>query len=72
MVDMLQHYLFVFCLQAATVFLSDNGLKITVEDSKYVQASAFVQSSLFQDFQFQEENAVFKINLAVMLVGFLF
>jgi len=52
---------------AATVFLSDNGLKITVEDSKYVQASAFVQSSLFQDFQFQEENAVFKINLAVML-----
>eukprot|EP00112_Aurelia_sp_Birch-Aquarium-sp1_P012741 Seg2683.2 transcript_id=Seg2683.2/GoldUCD/mRNA.D3Y31 product="Cell cycle checkpoint protein RAD1" protein_id=Seg2683.2/GoldUCD/D3Y31 len=51
----------------ATVFLSENGLKITVEDSKYVQASAFVQSAMFQEYSFKEENAIFKINLAVML-----
>lgn len=50
--------------------MSDNGLKITVEDSKYVQASAFVQSSMFQEFNFKEEDAVFKCNLGVMLVRF--
>ena len=60
-------------MQVATVFLSDNGLKITVEDGKYVQASAFVQSSVFQDFQFQQENDVpFKLNLGVMLVRFFY
>eukprot|EP00795_Rhopilema_esculentum_P015240 gene15240-6447_t len=51
----------------ANVFLSEDGLKITVEDSKYIQASAFVQSSIFQEYSFKDENAVFTLNLNVML-----
>eukprot|EP00794_Sanderia_malayensis_P014016 gene14017-15474_t len=51
----------------ATVYLSENGLKITVEDSKYVQASAFVQVQMFQEYSFTEEEGTFQINLAVML-----
>ena len=51
----------------ATVYLSGNGLKVTVEESKYLQASAFVQASLFQEYTFTEETATFRINLTVLL-----
>ncbi|XP_066935355.1 cell cycle checkpoint protein RAD1-like isoform X2 [Clytia hemisphaerica] len=51
----------------ATVFISANGLKVTVEESKYAQASAFIQSSVFQEYNFDEESATFKINLNVLL-----
>ncbi|XP_057295148.1 cell cycle checkpoint protein RAD1-like [Hydractinia symbiolongicarpus] len=53
--------------ETATVFISENGLKVTVEESKYLQASAFVQSSVFQEYFFSEESATFKINLTVLL-----
>jgi len=53
--------------ETATVFLSANGLKVTVEEGKYVQASAFVQSSIFPEYNFEEESATFQINLSVFL-----
>lgn len=53
--------------EIATVFLSANGLKITVEEGKYVQASAFVQHSVFQEYNFHEDSATFQINLTVLL-----
>jgi len=34
--------------QYATCFATDKGLKVTVEDSKCVQASAFIQREVFQ------------------------
>lgn len=34
--------------QNATCFATDKGLKVTVEDSKCVQASAFIQREVFQ------------------------
>lgn len=57
----------IFFKGTATVFVSSNGLKFTVEDSKFIQASAFVQSSIFQEFIFTEESATFNINLHVLL-----
>lgn len=38
---------FVF-FQNATCFATEKGLKVTVEDSKCVQASAFIQKEMFQ------------------------
>lgn len=51
----------------ATIFISSNGLKVTVEEGKYVQASAFIQSSIFQEYEFTEDSATFQINLSVLL-----
>ena len=50
------------------MFASENGLKVTVEDAKCVQANAFLQAGLFQDFQIKEEQITFKVNLTVLLV----
>ena len=54
--------------QSATCFVSSNGLKFTVEDAKCVQANAFVQSGIFQEFIFKEDSATFRISLNVLLV----
>ena len=53
------------------MFASENGLKVTVEDAKCVQANAFIQAGIFQEFKIKEEPDVvqsFKINLNVLLV----
>ena len=61
-------------LQTAIVFASENGLKVTVEDAKCVQANAFIQAGIFQEFRIKEETEdpesvqTFKINLNVLLV----
>ena len=54
--------------QSALVFASENGLKVTVEDAKCVQANAFLQAGIFQEFRIKEEQAIFKINLTVLMV----
>ena len=54
--------------QTAIVFASQNGLKVTVEDAKCVQANAFIQAGLFQEFTIREEQVTFKLNLTVLLV----
>lgn len=57
-----------FLPQTATVFASSKGLKVTVEDSKCVQANAFIQESIFHQFIIKEDQMAFKINLTVLLV----
>ena len=55
------------------MFASENGLKVTVEDAKCVQANAFIQAGIFQEFKIKEEPDVvqsFKINLNVLLVRY--
>lgn len=47
----------------ATVFGSANGLKVTVEESKCVQANAFIPSEMFQEYEISEDMLTFKINL---------
>ena len=49
--------------------MSSNGIKVTVEDCKCVQANAFVQAGIFQDYSFKEESASFRVNLAVLMVS---
>jgi hypothetical protein len=60
-----------FFLKSATCFVSSNGIKVTVEDAKCVQANAFIQSSIFQEYTFKEESATFRVNLNVLLVKYL-
>ncbi|XP_075397039.1 cell cycle checkpoint protein RAD1 isoform X2 [Tenrec ecaudatus] len=51
----------------ATCFATGNGLKVTVEKAKCVQANAFIQAEIFQEFKVQEESVTFRINLGVLL-----
>lgn len=57
----------VYFKESATCFVSSNGVKVTVEDAKCVQANAFVQRGIFQEFVFKEESATFRINLNILL-----
>ncbi|KAA0198978.1 hypothetical protein HAZT_HAZT010767 [Hyalella azteca] len=54
-------------LQTATVCASANGLKVTVEEGKTLQANAFIQAEFFQDYHIKEEVLTFKINLWVLV-----
>ncbi|XP_063312915.1 cell cycle checkpoint protein RAD1 [Pelobates fuscus] len=51
----------------AACFATNNGLKFTVENSKCLQANAFIQAGIFQEFNIQEESVMFRINLTVLL-----
>lgn len=50
---------------AATIFATENGLKVTVEDAKCLQANAFIQASVFDEYDVKEEST-FCINLNVL------
>lgn len=45
-------------------------MKVTVEDAKCVQGSAFLQSEMFQEYRILQPIIAFKINLTVLLVIF--
>ncbi|XP_025091169.1 cell cycle checkpoint protein RAD1-like [Pomacea canaliculata] len=51
----------------ATVFVTAQGLKVTVEDAKCVQANAFVQAAIFHHFLLTQDQVTFKINLSVLI-----
>ena len=61
--------MYVSLFQTATVFASPMGFKVTVEDAKCIQANAFIQEGIFQEFVIKEEQLTFKINLTVLLVS---
>lgn len=44
-----------------------NGLKVTVEDSKCLQANAFIQADIFQEFTIKEDLVGLQVNLTVLL-----
>ncbi|KAL7831822.1 hypothetical protein AOLI_G00293700 [Acnodon oligacanthus] len=46
---------------------TQNGLKVTVEDSKCLQANAFIQADIFQEFTLKEDIVGFQVNLTVLL-----
>ncbi|XP_067015316.1 cell cycle checkpoint protein RAD1 [Anabrus simplex] len=48
-------------------FASEKGLKVTVEDAKSIQASAFMQEEIFEPYTLLVEQVVFKINLTVLI-----
>ncbi|XP_061554989.1 cell cycle checkpoint protein RAD1 isoform X2 [Phyllopteryx taeniolatus] len=51
----------------ALVTATPNGLKVTVENSKCLQANAFIQAEIFQEFTIKEDMVGLKINLTVLL-----
>uniref|UniRef100_A0A2K5F5X4 RAD1 checkpoint DNA exonuclease n=1 Tax=Aotus nancymaae TaxID=37293 RepID=A0A2K5F5X4_AOTNA len=51
----------------ATCFATKNGIKVTVKNTKCVQANAFIQAGIFQEFKVQEESVTFQIHLTVLL-----
>ncbi|KRZ18163.1 Cell cycle checkpoint protein RAD1 [Trichinella zimbabwensis] len=46
-----------------TVFFTENGMKITVEDYQYVQANVFVQRAMFNDYVLVGSGVDFRIKL---------
>ncbi|CAK9804392.1 Cell cycle checkpoint protein RAD1, partial [Anthophora quadrimaculata] len=52
--------------ETATCFGTENGLKITVEDAKCMQASAYIPSHVFEEFNLKED-VIFRINLNVLV-----
>ncbi|KAM9469063.1 cell cycle checkpoint protein RAD1 [Clarias gariepinus] len=46
---------------------TQNGLKVTVEESKCLQANAFIQAEIFQEFTLKEDVVGFQVNLTVLL-----
>ncbi|XP_030048884.1 cell cycle checkpoint protein RAD1 [Microcaecilia unicolor] len=51
----------------ATCFATKNGIKMTVENAKCMQANAFIQAGIFQEYTIKEDSVVFRINLTVLL-----
>ncbi|KAG2466144.1 cell cycle checkpoint protein RAD1 [Polypterus senegalus] len=51
----------------ATFLATSNGIKVTVEDSKCLQANAFIQADIFQEFIIKEESVMFRVNMTVLL-----
>ncbi|XP_078040838.1 cell cycle checkpoint protein RAD1 isoform X2 [Augochlora pura] len=52
--------------ESATCFGTENGLKVTVEDSKCMQASAYIPSHVFQEFTLTED-VIFRISLNILV-----
>lgn len=55
----------------ATFFISSNGIKVTVEQAKCLQANAFIQASLFQEFIFNSSTgpSAFQLSLSALIVS---
>ena len=53
--------------EIAVFFASQNGIKIVVEDSKCVQASAFIGTDIFTEFTINEELVSFRLDITVLL-----
>uniref|UniRef100_A0A8C4R642 Cell cycle checkpoint protein RAD1 n=1 Tax=Eptatretus burgeri TaxID=7764 RepID=A0A8C4R642_EPTBU len=49
-----------FCVTA-------NGIKVTVEDSKCMQANAFIQAGIFHEYHVKADSVTFRINLTALL-----
>uniref|UniRef100_A0A671LF89 Cell cycle checkpoint protein RAD1-like n=1 Tax=Sinocyclocheilus anshuiensis TaxID=1608454 RepID=A0A671LF89_9TELE len=47
---------------------TQNGLKVTVEDSKCLQANAFIQVDIFQEYIIKEDAVGFQVNLTMSLL----
>ncbi|XP_076675991.1 cell cycle checkpoint protein RAD1 isoform X1 [Andrena cerasifolii] len=52
--------------ESATCFGTENGLKVTVEDAKCMQASAYIPGHVFQEFNLKED-VIFRINLNILV-----
>ncbi|XP_018348447.1 PREDICTED: cell cycle checkpoint protein RAD1-like [Trachymyrmex septentrionalis] len=52
--------------EIATCLGSENGLKITVEDAKCIQASAYIPSTVFDEFELKED-VTFSLNLNILV-----
>ncbi|XP_012724437.1 cell cycle checkpoint protein RAD1-like [Fundulus heteroclitus] len=57
----------ITCKDHAIFTATANGLKVTVEDCKCMQANAFIQADIFQEFTLKDDIVVFQINLTVLL-----
>ncbi|XP_024867988.1 cell cycle checkpoint protein RAD1-like [Temnothorax curvispinosus] len=52
--------------ETATCLGSENGLKITVEDAKCMQASAYIPSTVFDEFELKED-VTFSLSLNILV-----
>jgi hypothetical protein len=57
----------LICTQLATVTITRNGIKFTVEEAKSFQGNAFLQDTLFQEYKFTGEMEQFRINFSILM-----
>ena len=72
----LQNYVYTHTVNVyacmLTILVSSTGLKFTTEQSKCVQANAFIQAGMFQQYNYRDsDHSVFAINLNALIVGYL-
>ncbi|CAH8528567.1 unnamed protein product [Heterobilharzia americana] len=51
----------------ATIFATNNGIKVTVEDSKCIQGNAFLHSALFREYSVKKDVVSFRTNLGILI-----
>ncbi|TNN17429.1 Cell cycle checkpoint protein [Schistosoma japonicum] len=51
----------------ATIFATNNGIKVTVEDSKCIQGNAFLHSALFREYSVKKDIISFRTNLGILI-----
>lgn len=52
--------------ETATCYCTENGLKVTVEEAKCMQASAYIGFDVFNEFNLKED-VIFQINLTILV-----
>ncbi|XP_073978841.1 radiation insensitive 1 [Rhodnius prolixus] len=53
--------------EIAAVFASANGMKFVVEDSKCLQAAAFIGEDIFEEYQIKDELVSFRLELKLLM-----
>ncbi|GAB6030047.1 ssDNA endodeoxyribonuclease [Chamberlinius hualienensis] len=53
--------------EIANISINANGIKVTVEEAKCVQANSFLQAQLFDSFSIKPTSISFKVNLTMLL-----
>lgn len=48
--------------ESAIMFFTDDGMKVSIDDAKCVQGSAFVPASVFQEFNLKKDFIAFQVN----------
>lgn len=53
--------------ETAIMFFTEDGMKVSIDDAKCVQGSAFIPASVFQDFNLKKEFIAFQVNYSALV-----
>lgn len=58
----------MFIFQSGIIDVSENGLRIIVDDQNCFQAIAYIKNEIFSSFVLRAENATFRTSMAILAV----